>query len=103
MPTFSGALMWHAVYPWPQRPGGMVEEGFKELARRWRPILDYAEECGVDCAYEVHPGEDLHDGASYEQFLDNVGGRSIPGNTVVKTKVAVSFGAVSVDYGATVE
>ena len=72
MPTFSGALMWHTVYPWPQRPGGLVEEGFKELARRWRPILDYAEECGVDCAYEVHPGEDLHDGASYEQFLDNV-------------------------------
>ena len=72
MPTFSGALMWHSVYPWPQRPAGLVEEGFKELARRWRPILDYAEECGVDCAYEVHPGEDLHDGASYEQFLDNV-------------------------------
>lgn len=69
MPTFSGALMWHTVYPWPQRPAGLVEEGFKELARRWRPILDYAEECGVDCAYEVHPGEDLHDGASYEEFL----------------------------------
>lgn len=72
MATFSGALMWHTVYPWPQRPAGLVEEGFKELARRWRPILDYAEECGVDCAYEVHPGEDLHDGASYEMFLDHV-------------------------------
>lgn len=72
MPTFSGALMWHTMYPWPQRPVGLVEEGWKELARRWRPILDYAEECGVDCAYEVHPGEDLHDGASYEAFLDHV-------------------------------
>jgi len=72
MATFSGALMWHTVYPWPQRPAGLVEEGFKELAKRWRPILDYAEECGVDCAYEVHPGEDLHDGASYEMFLDEV-------------------------------
>ncbi|MEZ5964015.1 MAG: sugar phosphate isomerase/epimerase [Planctomycetota bacterium] len=69
MPTFSGALLWHTVYPWPQRPAGLVEEGFKELARRWRPILDYAEECGVDCAFEIHPGEDLHDGASYEMFL----------------------------------
>lgn len=69
MPTFSGALMWHTVYPWPQRPTGLVEAGFKELARRWQPILDYADECGVDCAYEVHPGEDLHDGASYEAFL----------------------------------
>ena len=74
MPTFSGALLWHTVYPWPQRPTGLVEEGFKELARRWRPILDYAEECGVDCAYEVHPGEDLHDGATFEMFLDKVQG-----------------------------
>ena len=70
MPTFSGALMWHTMYPWPQRPAGMVQEGFKELARRWMPIFEHAEECGVDCAFEVHPGEDLHDGASYEAFLD---------------------------------
>ncbi len=74
MPTFSGALMWHTVYPWPQRPAGLVDAGFAELARRWRPLLDFAEECGVDCAFEVHPGEDLHDGASYEQFLAAVDG-----------------------------
>jgi sugar phosphate isomerase/epimerase len=74
MPTFSGALLWHTVYPWPQRPAGLVQEGFKELARRWRPILDYADECGVDCAYEVHPGEDLHDGATFEMFLAHVQG-----------------------------
>ncbi len=72
MPTFPGALMWHTVYPWPQRPAGMVEEGFKELAKRWQPILDHAEEMGVDCAYEVHPGEDIHDGASFEMFLAKV-------------------------------
>lgn len=76
MPTFSGALMWHTVYPWPQRPEGLVEEGFKELARRWKPLLDYADECGVDCAFEVHPGEDVHDGASYEEFLARVDGHS---------------------------
>jgi len=76
MPTFPGALMWHTVYPWPQRPTGLVEEGFKELARRWRPLLDYADECGVDCAFEVHPGEDIHDGASYEMFLEHVDGHA---------------------------
>lgn len=38
--TFSGALMWHTVYPWPQRPAGLVEAGFEELAKRWLPILD---------------------------------------------------------------
>ncbi|MDO7875855.1 sugar phosphate isomerase/epimerase family protein [Hymenobacter sp. ASUV-10] len=70
--TFSGALLWPYVYPWPQRPAGLVEAGFEELARRWRPILDEFDRCGVDVCYEIHPGEDLHDGVSYEQFLDKV-------------------------------
>ena len=71
--TFSGALAWPFVYPWPQRPAGLVETAFAELARRWRPILDAFEENGVDACYEIHPGEDLHDGASYERFLEAVG------------------------------
>ncbi|CAA0087096.1 Inosose dehydratase [Starkeya nomas] len=73
MASFSGALAWPYVYPWPQRPPGLVEEAFDELARRWRPILDHAEECGVDICFEIHPGEDLHDGDSFEMFLDRVG------------------------------
>ena len=72
--TFSGALAWPFVYPWPQRPDGLVEMAFEELARRWKPILDHFDQCGVDVCYEVHPGEDLHDGHSYEMFLDAVGG-----------------------------
>lgn len=70
--TFSGALLWPYMYPWPQRPSGLVEEGFAELARRWRPILDAFGEAGVDLCFEIHPGEDLHDGASFERFLDAV-------------------------------
>ncbi|MCA1379863.1 sugar phosphate isomerase/epimerase family protein [Bradyrhizobium sp. BRP23] len=70
--TFSGALAWPYVYPWPQRPAGLIETAFDELAKRWRPILDYADEHGVDLAYEIHPGEDLHDGVSYEMFLERV-------------------------------
>lgn len=70
--TFSGALAWPYVYPWPQRPAGLVEAAFDELARRWTPLLDYADECGVDVCYEIHPGEDLHDGVSYEMFLERV-------------------------------
>lgn len=68
--SFSGALLWHTVYPWPQRPAGLVEEGFAELAKRWLPILDSFEESGVDICYELHPGEDLHDGITFERFLD---------------------------------
>jgi len=70
--TFSGALAWPYVYPWPQRPAGLVETAFDELAKRWTPLLDYADEHGVDICYEIHPGEDLHDGASYEMFLERV-------------------------------
>lgn len=71
--TFSGALLWHTVYPWPQRPAGLVETGFTELAKRWLPILNKFDEVGVDLCYEIHPGEDLHDGISYEMFLEKVG------------------------------
>lgn len=71
--TFSGALAWPYLYPWPQRPEGLVEQAFDELARRWRPLLDHAEGCGVDLCYEIHPGEDLHDGVTFEMFLDRVG------------------------------
>jgi len=72
-PSFSGALLWPFIYPWPQRPAGLVEEGFKELARRWKPILDEADKRGVDIAYELHPGEDLYDGATFERFLEATG------------------------------
>jgi sugar phosphate isomerase/epimerase len=70
--TFSGALMWHTVYPWPQRPQGLVETCFTELAKRWKPILNAYDDSGVDLCYEIHPGEDLHDGITFEMFLDKV-------------------------------
>jgi sugar phosphate isomerase/epimerase len=69
-PSFSGALLWPFMYPWPQRPAGLVEEGVRELARRWTPIFQCAEENGVDIGFELHPGQDLHDGATFEMFLD---------------------------------
>ena len=70
--AFSGALLWPMLYPWPQRPPGLVDTGFEELARRWRPILDVFDEAGVDCCFELHPGEDLHDGVTFERFLEAV-------------------------------
>jgi len=70
--TFSGALAWPFLYPFPQRPAGLVEEAFDELARRWTPILNAFDEAGVDVCYEIHPGEDLHDGVTYEMFLERV-------------------------------
>jgi len=74
--TFSGALMWHTVYPWPQRPQGLVEDGFKELAKRWLPILNTFDKNGIDLCYEIHPGEDLHDGVTFERFYEATGKHS---------------------------
>jgi sugar phosphate isomerase/epimerase len=71
--TFSGALIWQTVYPWPQRPKGLVEAAFTELAKRWKPILNDFDKAGVDLCYEIHPGEDLHDGATFERFLRATG------------------------------
>ena len=71
--TFSGALAWPYMYPWPQRPAGLVETAFDELAARWRPILNAFDETGVDLCFEIHPGEDVHDGISFEMFLERVG------------------------------
>ena len=70
--AFSGSLAWPYLYPFPQRPEGLIESAFDELARRWRPLLDHAEEHGVDVCYEIHPGEDLHDGVTYEMFWERV-------------------------------
>jgi sugar phosphate isomerase/epimerase len=70
--TFSGALAWPYVYPWPQRPVGLIETAFKELSARWLPILNAFEEAGVDLCFEIHPGEDLYDGATFEMFLEGV-------------------------------
>ncbi|PQA59006.1 MULTISPECIES: sugar phosphate isomerase/epimerase family protein [Siphonobacter] len=70
--TFSGALLWPFVYPWPQRPAGLVDMAFTELAKRWTPILNAFDEAGVNVGFELHPGEDLHDGISFEMFLEKV-------------------------------
>ncbi|CAN7227531.1 sugar phosphate isomerase/epimerase [Bosea sp. LjRoot9] len=71
--SFTGALAWPFLYPWPQRAPGLIETAFDELGRRWRPILDAYEEAGVDLCYEIHPGEDVFDGATFEMFLERVG------------------------------
>ncbi|RWK93690.1 MAG: sugar phosphate isomerase/epimerase, partial [Mesorhizobium sp.] len=72
--SFCGALAFPYLYPWPQRPAGLIEEAFSELGKRWKPILDVYDDNGVDVGYEIHPGEDVFDGATFEMFLDAVGG-----------------------------
>jgi sugar phosphate isomerase/epimerase len=70
VPVLSGGLAWHMMYPWPQRPAGLIDMAFKELHRRWKPVLDAARDEGITIAYELHPGSDVYDGATFEMFLD---------------------------------
>lgn len=73
MGTFSGSFAWPYLFPFPQRPDGLIDAAFDELARRWRPILDACDEQGINLCYEIHPGEDLHDGTTFERFHERVG------------------------------
>ncbi|MGF1475597.1 MAG: sugar phosphate isomerase/epimerase family protein [Geminicoccaceae bacterium] len=70
--SFTGALAWPYLYPFPQRAPGLVETAFDELANRWRPILDQFDDAGVDVGYEIHPSEDVHDGITFEMFLERL-------------------------------
>ena len=76
IPTMSGGFAWHMIYPWPQRPAGLVEEAFNELCRLWKPVLDAAKDKGTVMSFELHPGSDLFDGATFEMFLDVAGNHS---------------------------
>jgi sugar phosphate isomerase/epimerase len=67
--TFSGGFAWPFFYPFPPHPEGLVARAFDELAARWRPLLDEADRAGVDLCFELHPGQDLHDGATFERLL----------------------------------
>lgn len=72
--SFTGSLAFPFLYPWPQRPAGLIEEAFAELGRRWTPILNHYKDNGQDIGFEIHPGEDVFDGATFEMFVDACGG-----------------------------
>lgn len=70
VPVLSGALAWHMMYPWPQRPAGLIDMAFQELYHRWKPVLDVALDLDITITYELHPGSDIYDGATFEMFLE---------------------------------
>ncbi|MDQ0607539.1 sugar phosphate isomerase/epimerase [Variovorax sp. W1I1] len=70
--SFPGALAWPYLYPWPPRPAGLIEAAFDELAKRWHPIFDAFEDADCNVCFELHPGEDLFDGVTFEMLLERV-------------------------------
>ena len=69
---FTGSSIWHLLYSFPPVLPGMIDEGFADFARRWRPILDAFSESGVRFALEVHPTEIAFDVVTAERALDAV-------------------------------
>ena len=58
---FTGSPIWHVLAMFPPVPPSMIEDGYKEFADRFNPVLDVFDEVGVKFALEVHPGEIAYD------------------------------------------
>jgi sugar phosphate isomerase/epimerase len=72
---FTGSSIWPLIYSFPPVAPGTIEDGFKDFAKRWNPILDVFDEVGVKFALEVHPTEIAFDVSSAQRALDALGAR----------------------------
>jgi sugar phosphate isomerase/epimerase len=72
---FTGSPIWHVLAMFPPVPPQMIEDGYKEFAERWNPILDVFDEVGVKFALEVHPGEIAYDFWTTRRALEALGNR----------------------------
>ncbi len=66
---FTGSPIWHLCYSFPAVPPSMIEDGYKEFAKRWTPILDAYKKLGIKFALEAHPTEIAFDIASARKAL----------------------------------
>jgi sugar phosphate isomerase/epimerase len=72
---FTGSPIWHTLAMFPPVPPQMIDDGYKEFADRWNPIMDVFDECGVRFGLEVHPSEIAYDFWSTRRTLDAIGNR----------------------------
>ena len=66
---FTGSSIWHLIYGFPPVTQKMIDDGFNDFARRWKPILDEYAKLGIKFALEVHPTEIAFDISSTERAL----------------------------------
>jgi sugar phosphate isomerase/epimerase len=66
---FTGSSIWPYIYSFPPVSSEMINKGYEDFARRWKPILDEYKKLGVKFALEVHPTEIAFDIASAERAL----------------------------------
>ena len=71
---FTGSSIWHLLYSFPPLLPETIDEGYRDFADRWKPILDEFQQLGVKFALEVHPTEIAFDIASAQRALDALDG-----------------------------
>lgn len=69
---FTGSSIWHLNYAFPPVPKEIIDEGYKDFARRWGPVLDEYKRLGVRFCLEVHPTEIAFDIVSTRRALEAV-------------------------------
>ena len=67
---FTGSPIWHLLYSFPPANPGDIAAGFKEVADRFKPILDAYQANGLRFALEVHPTEIAFDISSTQTMLE---------------------------------
>lgn len=67
---FTGSSIWHLLYAFPPLGPKMIDNGYKDFAERWIPILDEYKKIGVSYALEVHPTEIAFDIETARRALD---------------------------------
>ena len=71
---FTGSSIWHLLYSFPPVPAQMIDQGFEDFARRWKPVLDEFHKLGLKFALEVHPTEIAFDIASAARAIEALDG-----------------------------
>ena len=71
---FTGSSIWHLLYSFPPVPAQMIEQGYEDFARRWKPILDEFQKLDMKFALEVHPTEIAFDIASASRAIEALDG-----------------------------
>ena len=71
---FTGSSIWHMVYSFPPASPDMIEAGYADFAKRFKPILDAFKAEGIKFALEVHPTEIAFDIASAQRAVEAVKG-----------------------------
>jgi sugar phosphate isomerase/epimerase len=66
---FTGSSIWSKLYFFPPTSQQAVDDGYRDFARRWLPILDAFKASGVRFALEVHPTEIAYDIFSMKRAL----------------------------------